>query len=308
MNSIHLDLKRVDLNLLHLFHVLYMQRSVTEAANALAMSPSAFSHGLSRLRVSLDDALFVRQGTQMVPTPKSIAIADSVSLALKLLGETLQRSEPFKAHCSDRTFTFAATDFTAFAVLPKCIAAIQTLAPQLSLRVRYADHNIPLDDLRAGRVDFSIGYDVQASSYAPDIVAHDWFADQYVVVSRKGHAVCGDGLTLERYMACKHVVVTPWNQARGEIDQLLDGMNLQRQVAVHLPTVLAAPFIVTNSDMLMTMPRLAASTLEHAADIALHTPPFAIPDYCVKLFCHTNYAQSDAHAWMTQTLLGTVLR
>ncbi|WP_237218964.1 LysR family transcriptional regulator [Rhodoferax aquaticus] len=308
MNEIQHNLRRLDLNLLQLFHALYRLRSVTEAAHELAMSPSAFSHGLSRLRVALDDALFVRQGTQMVPTTKSIAMADSISLALKLLGETLERGQTFHPSRSERTFTFASTDFTAFAVLPKCIAAIQKLAPHLSLRVRYADHNIPLDDLRAGRVDFSIGYDLPASSYAPDIVAQDWFVDQYVVVSSKNHAVCSEGLTLESYLACKHVVVTPWNQARGDIDQLLDDLNLQRQVAVHLPTVLAAPFIVGHSDMLMTMPRLAARTLQQAAAIALHTPPFAIPDYCVKLFSHANYAQSDAHAWMADTLLNTTLQ
>ncbi|MCV2368896.1 LysR family transcriptional regulator [Roseateles oligotrophus] len=305
MNNVHLDLKRIDLNLLQLFNALYKHGSVSGAAYELAMSPSAFSHGLTRLRTSLNDVLFVRRGAQMVPTAKSIEIADTISLALKLLSETLQRAGPFDPRVSSRNFIFTATDFTAFAVLPRCIAAIEKVAPQVSTRIRYADHSIPVEELRTGKVDFSIGYTMLTSETPPDIQADDWFTDRYVVITRKGHPACSQGLSLETYLAAKHVVVTPWNHARGEIDQLLEDLNLKRHVAVYLPTVLAAPFIVGSSEMLMTLPRLAATTLAQAAEIQIHEPPFHIPDYCIKLFSHSNYAQSDAHVWMAKTLLGT---
>lgn len=52
-------LRRTDLNLLLIFDSLYRHGSVTEAANEMALSPSALSHALNRLRASLDDPLFV---------------------------------------------------------------------------------------------------------------------------------------------------------------------------------------------------------------------------------------------------------
>ncbi|OXH87618.1 hypothetical protein CA830_22580, partial [Burkholderia multivorans] len=46
----HRDLRRLDLNLLLVFDALYRHRSVAAAAHELAMSPSALSHALARLR------------------------------------------------------------------------------------------------------------------------------------------------------------------------------------------------------------------------------------------------------------------
>ena len=50
-----IDLSRVDLNLLVLFEVVLRERHVGRAAERLHLSPSAVSHGLSRLRRMLAD-------------------------------------------------------------------------------------------------------------------------------------------------------------------------------------------------------------------------------------------------------------
>ncbi len=99
------------------------------------------------------------------------------------------------------------------------------------------------------------------------------------------------------------MVVTPWNEPRGEIDYVLDGLSLQRAVAVQLPTVLAAPFIIAHSELIMTLPRRAAETLRSAAPIALYPAPFAIAPYTVKVYSHSNYAHSEGHVWLRRELL-----
>ncbi|MFV4775670.1 helix-turn-helix domain-containing protein [Citrobacter portucalensis] len=78
-------MRKTDLNLLLIFDSLYRHGSVTEAANEMALSPSALSHALNRLRASLDDPLFVRTGGRMVPTSKAESIAANVSAALSSL-------------------------------------------------------------------------------------------------------------------------------------------------------------------------------------------------------------------------------
>ena len=50
MNIMHPALRRLDLNLLPVFDAIYRHRSVRLAADELAMSTSALSHALSRLR------------------------------------------------------------------------------------------------------------------------------------------------------------------------------------------------------------------------------------------------------------------
>ena len=56
-------------------------------------------------------------------------------------------------------------------------------------------------------------------------------------------------------MAERHVAVRPWGEAGGHIDKLLERRGLRRDVAVQLPSVLAAPFIVAGSVLIMTVPR-----------------------------------------------------
>ena len=60
MNIMHPALRRLDLNLLPVFDAIYRHRSVRLAADELAMSTSALSHALSRLRTTLNDPLFFR--------------------------------------------------------------------------------------------------------------------------------------------------------------------------------------------------------------------------------------------------------
>lgn len=70
-----MNLHQIDLNLLVLFDALYRHRSVSLAAKEVCLSQSAFSHGLSRLRNRLGDALFIRINNVMQPTNKAQLIA-----------------------------------------------------------------------------------------------------------------------------------------------------------------------------------------------------------------------------------------
>ncbi|ELY3759565.1 LysR family transcriptional regulator [Cronobacter universalis] len=62
------DLKKFDLNLLVIFECIYLYRSVSKAAEALFLTPSAISQSLQRLRNQLNDPLFVRSGKGITPT------------------------------------------------------------------------------------------------------------------------------------------------------------------------------------------------------------------------------------------------
>jgi len=73
------DLNRVDLNLLVAFEALMSERSVTGAAERLAIGQAAMSSTLGRIRKLFNDPILVRQGRAMITTPLANAIADTVS-------------------------------------------------------------------------------------------------------------------------------------------------------------------------------------------------------------------------------------
>jgi DNA-binding transcriptional LysR family regulator len=304
----HPDLRRLDLNLLLVFDALYRQRSVTAAADELALSASACSHALARLRDTLGDTLFVRYGNEMQPTTRADEMARSVRIALDALSDGLHRlrASRFEPEQAEREFTFAATDYTAFAVMPAFLARMQRVAPNLRFRIVSSPRRVPLDDLADGRIDFALGYTEDEPGRVPaTVVALDWLTDAYVVIASAQRSGIGKRLTMAQYLAAKHVVVTPWNEARGSIDRILDTLGVARDVAVHLPSVLAAPFIVAASPLIMTVPRRAALLLQRAAPVRIFTPPFAIPPYTIKIFCHAKHAQAEAHQWVQAQLIDT---
>ena len=85
MKIMHSVLRRLDLNLLLVFEALLRLRTVAAAAEELAMSPSAFSHALARLRTTLADDLFVRIGHIMQPTALAEDMAEAYALPWKCL-------------------------------------------------------------------------------------------------------------------------------------------------------------------------------------------------------------------------------
>ncbi len=303
MNMMHPDLRRLDLNLLLAFDALYRHRSVAAAAHELAMSPSALSHALARLRDAIGDALFVRLGNEMQPTVRADDIATWAGDALDTMSKGLARARRFDPAQSDRTFVFAASDYTAFAVLPALLARIERVAPRLRIRVVHSERKISIDELAAGRIDFALGYHEESTADSPGIEDFDWFSDDYVVIASAAHPDIRRRLTLDQYLAARHVVVTPWNESRGVVDYVLDRLGLARQVAVQLPSVLAAPFAIAESTLLMTVPNRAAQALRHAAPIRIFPAPFEIPRYTVKVYSHAKHARTDAHRWIRAQLL-----
>ena len=66
-------------------------------------------------------------------------------------------------------------------------------------------------------------------------------------------------LTLEDYLAARHLVVTPWNEKQGVLDLRLEELGYTRHIAIKTPSMLSAPFIVAQSDLLMAIPRKSST-------------------------------------------------
>src|ERR1700739_1358494 len=81
--SENVQIRRVDLNLFRVFDAVMQHRSVSKAAKALSVTPSAISHSLSRLREAIDDELFVPDVSGMQPTRRASELASDISKGLQ---------------------------------------------------------------------------------------------------------------------------------------------------------------------------------------------------------------------------------
>ena len=122
---------RVDLNLYVVFDAIYSEGSITRAASKLNLTQPAVSHALSRLREVYQDALFVRRGNRMVPTPQARSMVQSVREALLQLQTTLTSPQAFDP-------ASWATIFCVMSSWPNVIAVGLLTPANASMRARWA--------------------------------------------------------------------------------------------------------------------------------------------------------------------------
>ncbi|WP_120510887.1 LysR family transcriptional regulator [Photobacterium salinisoli] len=96
-----MNLIQLDMNLLKVLYVLLQTGSTGLTARRLAITPSAVSHALGRLREALNDPLFRREGNQQIPTPFACMLKEKlvplfVSLNEELFGEDENEKRTFR--------------------------------------------------------------------------------------------------------------------------------------------------------------------------------------------------------------------
>lgn len=128
----------------------------------------------------------------------------------------------------------------------------------MRFRVVHSGRKVATEDFSASRLDFAPGYHEETSAVAPGIENFDWFADDCVAIASERRPPIRRRLSVAQHRAARHVVVTPWSETRGVIGYVHNEFGRERRVAVQWPTVLAAPSIVADSDLPMTVPRHAA--------------------------------------------------
>src|SRR5215204_3606114 len=106
MNEI--DLRRADLNLLVVFQVLLAERHVGRAAARLALTQSAASHALGRLRELFADPLFVRHPKGVEPTARALSLAPDI-IEILSRAQSLLATPVFDPTLA-RSFTLATID------------------------------------------------------------------------------------------------------------------------------------------------------------------------------------------------------
>jgi len=112
-------LNQIDTNLLIALDVLLDERHVTRAAQRLAVTQSAMSQTLRRLRDTFEDPLLVRSGATMVPTPRARALRAPLRNALRSLEEALNLVDQFEPAQAVRQFKVACLDFYGVSLIPR---------------------------------------------------------------------------------------------------------------------------------------------------------------------------------------------
>src|SRR5579871_2615503 len=136
-------MKNIDLRLLAVISELHRTASVSQTAENLALSQSAVSMSLARLRKHFNDPLFVRTSRGMEPTPYAAGLIAELKRAADILESALEHHATFDPSTSDRMFHVCSTDIAQFTILPLLAARLKKVAPSLRIDLHNLTEETP---------------------------------------------------------------------------------------------------------------------------------------------------------------------
>jgi DNA-binding transcriptional LysR family regulator len=299
-----MHISRVDLNLFIVFEAIYAEGSVTRASLKLNLTQPAISHALGRLRVMFDDPLFVRQGHLMVSTPLARSIIEPVRHSLRGFEVTLNKLNRFDPASTEKEFTLALRDVLESTVLPPLMVALEHDAPHARVAAVQVDRRELESELQAGTLDCAI--DVLLP-LAPDIRHARILADRTLVVARRGHPRLQGGITLDQYLAEEHILASSRRKGPGIEDFELSRIGMQRKVRLRCQHYFAACRVVSQTDLLLTMPERYARVANQQFDNQLLPLPLEMPAWDVYLYWHANVEDDPANKWLRERLTAAMV-
>ncbi len=294
-----MQLRDIDLNLLVVFNQLILDRRVSAVAETLGITQPAVSNALKRLRVLLNDDLFLRTSQGMAPTPFAQQLAEPVAYALGTIHGALNQQTSFDPATSKRTFTLAVSDIGDIYFLPVLMEEVMRTAPQLSIStVRNTAVSLK-ENLEVGKVDLAIGLlpQLQGGFFQRLLFKH-----RYVCMFRREHPAARQPMTLDLFQSLEHIVVISAGTGHGEVDTVLDRAGIVRRVRAVVPHFIAVGPILQSTDLVATVPERFAMRCTQPFDLVYVPHPAPLPEIAIKLFWHAKYHRDPANRWLRKLL------
>jgi len=300
------EFDKIELFLIRVLHTLITERSVSRAAQRLHSTQPAVSAQLKRLRELTGDPLLVRAGNEMTPTETALRL---VTPAANLLHEAERLFSPrarpsgFDAAHSQAMFRVAASDYLDPVFLPRLVARLKRLAPQLRLEL------LPLSGeydyrrhLATGDVDLVIGNWLEPPG---ELHLAKLVSDEVVCLVGEHHPVARlagtRGWTPEKYLACEHVAPMPFHSGTlGVIEEHLQSLGLQRNVVVRASHFSLIPLMVADSLLVLTTGRLFCSRYVDTLPVRIVRCPVAFPPLTYYQLWHDLTHASASMKWFRE--------
>ncbi|MFO0632122.1 MAG: LysR family transcriptional regulator [Nannocystaceae bacterium] len=285
-------LAALDANLLVALDALLQTRHVERAARQLSVSPSAMSHTLARLRALLDDPLLVRVGRAMAPTARARTLSGPLRDGLALLESVVAAPPRFDPARERRSLRVAAVDFAQAMLVPGLARELAAAAPGVDLVV------LPFGSGSAAALAHDeIDLGLSGSRTVTGLRSRELHREPFVCLLRRGHPVLRGRLTVKRYAALEHVLISPAGSVPGTVGKALRKRGLERRIAVVVPNFNVAAEIVASSDRVLTCGERSAVAARRWLPVEVVAPPLPLEPFPLAMFWHERHEHDPFLAW-----------
>ena len=181
--------------------------------------------------------------------------------------------------------------------MPTLLNALRSIASHVSIRTEKISADSP-QRLAAGDVDLAVGFmpHLEAGFYQQTL-----FAQNFVCLAAKSHPRIGDKLTVEKFQAEAHIVVTTSGTGHAIVDKTIAERGIKRTVALSTASYLGVARIVAQTELLVIVPERLGNTFASQENIKLMVPPFKLPSFAVKQHWHERFHADPGSIWLRRT-------
>jgi DNA-binding transcriptional LysR family regulator len=293
-------LSQVDLNLFVVLEAIYREGNLTRAGRQLKLTQPAMSHALKRLRELLKDPLFIREGANMVPTPFSRNMINEVRQALQILEVNLYENRNFDPAHTRRNFQIGFWELMESMILPPLAKVLTRAAPEISITTLRVKRREIEQELASGTLDLVLDIPITISD---SVRQKPLFSDRVVVMARKGHPAIRGELDLDTYLRQDHILVSSRRLGPSLVDAELNRKGRKRSIVLRCQHYFAACRVVSETDMLLTIPEHYALTLNNSFNHRLYPFPLkSLQQLEIQMYWHESTENDPPNRWLREQI------
>ena len=194
-------------------------------------------------------------------------------------------------------------DLQAAALTPPLLARFAEEAPTLDLDIVAPGTN-GIEALEQGVADAMVALLDEAPA---GIHRRRLYDEELVTLMRAHHPALAEKLTLERFLALEHIVVSVTGVGPAPVDEVLARMGRTRRVKLRVPNFFAAVEIAARSDLVMTLPSsLARAAAEHEA-LRIVAATLDLGSFTMSLAWHARQQDAPRHIWLRRAIVAAAM-
>ncbi|WP_171097266.1 LysR family transcriptional regulator [Ruegeria sp. HKCCD7255] len=300
------NLSSFDLNLLRVLNALLIEMSTVKAGERLGLSQPAVSGALKRLRLSLGDELFFRNGQKLEPTAHALSLREPLQEILSRVETLISAKDAFDPATAAHRFRISGSDFFAEMLMPALAEYLTVHAPRISVHLVDLVPDNRVNAFADIEVDFALLPETPLPDWAE---AQEMFASSFSVIARKDHPkaverglVHGDTLPLDLFCELGHVLFSTTGTPDGLGDEALARVGRRRNVVMTLPVFSGVYRAVAGSDLIALLPSALAHRVAESAGLNVFAPPISVDPARLSLVWHRRVSDSAPHQWLRERI------
>jgi LysR family transcriptional activator of mexEF-oprN operon len=215
-----------------------------------------------------------------------------LSPALDSISSAMSRAQNFEPASADRVFRIGLSDDVEFALLPPLLRRLRAEAPGVALVIRRTNYLNISSQLASGEITVGV-------TYTSELPAN---AKRKTLRRSRSKVLRADSipgtLTLEDFCTRPHALVSPAGDLSGFIDDALATVGKQRRVVLAVPQFNGLGTLLTNTDLLATVPDYTAQVLASNGGLRIEDPPLEVQSFELSMAWSGVHDNDPAERWL----------